>query len=88
MSNTTAKTTYIIISGEGCGEGTSRKVSATDREIKRILVKERCGGDRWARAFYRLNSHTQIGIDSESGEAREFYGYFWPSDWSSEDDAK
>lgn len=76
MSNATAKTTYIVISGEGCGEGISRKVQATDRGIKRILTKERCGGDRWARAFYRLNAHTQIGIDSESGEAREFYGKF------------
>ena len=69
MSNA-AKTTYIVISGECVGEGTRREVKATDRGIKRILTRERCDGDRWARAYYRLNRWENIGIDAETGEAR------------------
>lgn len=66
------KTEYVIFSGEGTGEGTRRVVVATDRGIKRILTRERCGGDRWAKAYYRLNRWQDTGINSEDGEARPF----------------
>jgi hypothetical protein len=41
--------TWIIWSGEG-EVGTSEIKKATDNGIKRILTRERCGGDRWAYA--------------------------------------
>lgn len=43
------KRTYIVWSGEG-ERGTKRIVTATETGIKRILTRERCGGDRWAYA--------------------------------------
>lgn len=44
------KEVYYILSGEG-EFGTWERVVATSRGIKRRLAKERCGGDRFARAF-------------------------------------
>jgi len=48
MSTKTPKQTYIIISGEGEGQGTTEAVRMTERGLKRRLTQERCGGDRWA----------------------------------------
>jgi hypothetical protein len=66
------KATYILISGEGTSEGTKRTLRATALGIKRILTKERCGGDRWAKAYYRMVSTQNIWINAETGESREF----------------
>ena len=60
---------YWIKSGEGeCGT-CSRKV-ATERGIFCILSRERCGGDRWARAFGDIfnTEHGKAGYDVETGE--------------------
>ncbi len=40
---------WAVCSGEG-ERGTVKRVTATETGIKRILTRERCGGDRWARA--------------------------------------
>ncbi len=42
-------TKYVVWSGEG-EIGHKRIVKATPMGIKRILTRERCGGDRWAYA--------------------------------------
>lgn len=63
------KTMYAVLSGEGT-TGNWRMVAATNRGIKRILTKERCGGDRWAKAFYKPQGASDVGIDVETGEAR------------------
>lgn len=42
---------YTILSGEG-EHGTREYVTLTPIGLKRRLTAERCGGDRWARAFY------------------------------------
>jgi hypothetical protein len=43
-----------IVSGEGDGPGTVEVYTGkrTIRAIKMRLTRERCGGDRWARAEY------------------------------------
>ncbi len=59
---------YKIDSGEGsCG--TVEYVRLTDIGAKRRLTKERCGGDRWARASYKLTGCGNVYINIESGEA-------------------
>ncbi len=65
---------YKIISGEGAGEGTIETTGPlTDVGIKRRLTRERCGGDRWARAYYRCESEaSNVWIEVETGEARHF----------------
>ena len=68
-----SKREYMVLSGEGTGEGTwARTNPMTDIGIKRRLTRERCGGDRWARAFYRFAS--TLWYDVESGEARHIHG--------------
>ena len=69
-----AKRTYYILSGEGTGEGNWRKLDTTDRGIKCVLTRERCGGDRWVRAYYAIGNDPNTGIDVESGEARHLPG--------------
>lgn len=63
------KKVYWIKSGEGEIGTWTRKV-ATERGILRILVRERCGGDRWARAYGDIccTEHGQAGYDVETGE--------------------
>jgi hypothetical protein len=36
----------------------------------------RKGKDRWYQAYRKLNRHTGVGINVETGEAREIVG--WP----------
>ena len=65
-----------IISGEG-ENGTVEVYEGkrTDRAIKMRLTKERCQGDRWARAsIYLYDSDHQIpvGMDCETGEMDYF----------------
>jgi hypothetical protein len=61
-----------IISGEGLGPGTieTHTGARTMRAIKMRLTKERCDGDRWAKA--RVYSHTADGlsvfVNVETGE--------------------
>jgi hypothetical protein len=43
------KKTWVIWSGEG-ERGHKEIKQATDTGIRRILTRERCGGDRWAYA--------------------------------------
>ena len=69
MTKQAKKTTYAILSGEG-ERGTWALKQATGRGIKRILTNERCGGDRWAKAFYKPQGVSDVGIDVETGEAR------------------
>ena len=66
------KRPYWILSGEGTGEGTwERTRPMTDIGIQRRLTRERCGGDRWARAFRRCATDaSNVWIDTETGEAR------------------
>lgn len=68
----TKRTEYRILSGEGSGPGTIERAMLTDIGAKRRLTRERQGGARWARAFYRLNAWDNVFIDIESGEARHF----------------
>lgn len=65
----TDKKTYYVISGEGTVGTWSRKV-ATESGIQRILSRERCGGDRWARAYGDIHktAHGKVGYDIETGE--------------------
>lgn len=53
MTTTTkaARQPYTILSGEG-EQGTREYVNLTPIGLKRRLTAERCGGDRWARAYY------------------------------------
>jgi hypothetical protein len=61
-----------IISGEGEGPGTVEYFHGrrTLAAIKRRLTKERCGGDRWARAtiFSHKAAGESVYIDILSGE--------------------
>lgn len=47
------KKIYWVISGEG-EVGTWERHEATADGIRKILTRERCGGDRWARAYANL----------------------------------
>lgn len=67
---------YIVVSGEGDGNGTIEAAMLTEIGAKRRLTRERAGGDRWARAYYRCRSDaSSTWIDCETGEARHFHGY-------------
>jgi len=68
-----AKRIYKIVSGEG-EQGTIETTNPlTDIGIKRRLTRERCGGDRWAAAYYRNESDAApVWINVETGEARSF----------------
>ena len=69
------KQQYYILSGEG-SIGQWRAVRATDRGVKRILTRERCGGVRWARAYrpmqlsHGYECHDDAVCDIETGEPR------------------
>jgi hypothetical protein len=60
-----------IISGEG-EIGTVKRYygKRSERAIKLRLSRERCNGDRWARAiqYSHENEHGKVGIDLETGE--------------------
>jgi hypothetical protein len=64
-----------IISGEG-DVGTVERYSGkhSERAIKLKLTRERCNGDRWAKAvqFSHVNADGQVGIDLETGEYCNF----------------
>ena len=65
------KKVYWVLSGGG-ETGSWEKKIATERGILRILSRERCGGDRWARAFGDIYA-TKIGMagsDVETGEMK------------------
>ena len=65
------KKVYWVFSGEG-ETGSWEKKIATKRGILRILSRERCGGNRWARAFGDIYE-TKIGMagsDVETGEMK------------------
>ena len=65
------KKVYLVLSGEG-EIGSWEKKVATKRGILRILSRERCGGNRWARAFGDIYE-TKIGMagsDVETGEMK------------------
>ena len=65
------KKVYWVFSGEG-EIGSWEKKIATKRGILRILSRERCGGNRWARAFGDIYE-TEIGMagsDVETGEMK------------------
>jgi hypothetical protein len=62
----------VILSGEGTGGGFAEvyKGKRTSRAIKLRLTKERCGGDRWAKAIaysHRIEGG-HAGINCETGE--------------------
>jgi hypothetical protein len=48
----------------------------TDRGVKLRLALARKREERWYQAYRRLNGHTGVGINVETGEAREIAG--WP----------
>lgn len=52
-------THYILVSGEGHGEGTVEIYDGnhSQRAIKARLRKERCNGDRWAKVYRFLHAH-------------------------------
>ena len=67
MSN--SKQIYWLVSGEG-ELGTWERVETTPRGIKLRLTRERCGGDRWARAYespYETKDGGVAGYDTEDG---------------------
>lgn len=61
-----------LISGEGeMGTTVERYFGkCSERAIKLRLSRERCNGDRWARAiqYSHENEHGKVGIDLETGE--------------------
>ena len=60
---------YWLVSGEG-ESGTWERVETTPRGIKLRLTRERCGGDRWARAYespYETVDGCVGGHDVEDG---------------------
>ena len=60
---------YWILSGEG-ERGTWKRKVATERGIRSILGRERCGGERFARAvcdFYETKDGEICGVDAEDG---------------------
>jgi hypothetical protein len=61
-----------IVSGEGEGRGHVEKYNGkrTMRAIKSRLTRERCSGDRWARAEFCAgeNEYGEIRINVETGE--------------------
>lgn len=65
------KQTYYVLSGEG-ENGTWEVVETND--IKRLLKKERCGGDRWAKAYRKDECYETkdgfcvVGFDVETKE--------------------
>jgi hypothetical protein len=65
---------YWILSGEG-EIGTWKSVVATEIGLKRILTRERCGGDRWAHAHVCYDNDSFFGgflmRDLQTGELRE-----------------
>jgi hypothetical protein len=62
---------FVVWSGEGTGPASKIELRfTTERGIKRILTNERCGGDRWARAFYKPYGVGTEGVDFETGEVR------------------
>ena len=71
--NQMIKTNNItIISGEGTGEGIVEPYTGKRslRAIKMRLTKERCNGDRWAKAmvFSFRNIEGDLFINIETGE--------------------
>lgn len=62
----------LIISGEGEGPGIVEVFEGkrTLRAIKMRLARERCGGQRWARAvvYSHSNAGGKVGINLETGE--------------------
>lgn len=70
----------LIVSGEGeIGTAEVYRGKHTQRAIKSRLTRERCHGDRWARAiqYSHTNDHGLVGINLETGE---YCGYYQPSD--------
>ena len=64
-----------ILSGEGdYGNFEIYTGKRTPRAIKMRLTKERCGGDRWARAlvYSHSNGYYDIYYDLETGDAKSF----------------
>ena len=60
-----------IVSGEGeVGTIETYNGKRTLRAIKMRLTKERCGGDRWAKAkvFSHSNEYGDVFVDVETGE--------------------
>jgi hypothetical protein len=60
-----------IMSGEGeVGTIDGYNGKRTLRAIKMRLTKERCGGDRWAKAkvFSHSNEYGDVFVDVETGE--------------------
>ena len=45
------KEQFVIVSGEGAGEGTREEFSGTIGQLRKRLARERCSGDRWAFAI-------------------------------------
>ena len=68
-----------IVSGEGnCGTVEIYTGKRSDRAIKMRLTRERCGGDRWARAMIYMHTSADgadVGMDCTDGTV----GYF-PND--------
>ena len=72
MKNPNNKAAYWMLSGEG-ELGTWERVVTTPLGIKRRLTKERCGDDRWARAYgdiYETQDGQIVGHDIEYGVPR------------------
>ena len=66
----TEKQYYVIWSGEGEQASKRELKHVTEQGIKRILTRERCSGDRWAKAFVPAYGVSGTGVDIETGEAR------------------
>jgi len=65
--------TYFVLSGEG-EHGSWEKVQTTEQGIQQLLTKERCSGDRWARAYgdvYELADGGYAAIDVDTGDVRQ-----------------
>ena len=66
------KQKYTVVSGEGVNGTVELTKPMTETGIKRRLTRERCGGDRWAKGYRRLNAHDTTWINVETGEAATF----------------
>lgn len=66
----------VIVSGEGeRGHIEAYQGARTMRAIKARLTRERCGGDRWARAevYSHESAAGPVGVDVMSGEQRHWH---------------
>ncbi len=67
MKTKSEKLPYTLVSGEG-EIGTTTLVKLTPIGLKRRITEERCGGDRWCRAYHGHPTEGQTARDLQPVE--------------------